>query len=159
VTPHRSPVIAAKLAVSGVVGLAFGLVAEGLMAGAASAALAARGIDIQLTSGDYVRLLLGGMVGAAFWTAIGLGVGAIVRNQVATLVGLCAWLLLVEEILPDSAARYTPGTAGVALAIRASGTELASRVPALATGVLALIVCAAAVSVAGWRSTLDRDAT
>jgi ABC-2 type transport system permease protein len=91
VTPTRWPVIVAKLAVSGSVGLVFGLVAGGLMAGAAGAGLAARGIDIQLTSDDYVRLLVGGMAAAALWAIVGLGVGAVVRNQIATVVGLCTW--------------------------------------------------------------------
>jgi hypothetical protein len=159
VTPRRTPVIAAKLAVSGLVGLVFGLVAEALMAGAASAALAARGIDIQLTSSDYVRLIIGGMAAAGLWATIGLAIGAIVRNQVATLVALCAWLLIIEEILPDSAARYTPGAAGTAFAIQASGTEIGNVVPTLAAGVLVLVLCAAVASVAGWRATLDRDVT
>jgi ABC-2 type transport system permease protein len=158
VTPRRSPVFVAKLAVSGIVGLVFGLVAEALMAGAASAALAARGIDIQLTGGDYVQLLVGGMAAAALWATIGLGVGAFVRNQVATLVGLCAWLLLVEHLLPSDAAQYLPGAAGLALAIRASNTQLAPTVPTLVTGALALVCYAAAASAVGLRAVLHRDA-
>jgi ABC-2 type transport system permease protein len=158
VTPRRSPVLVAKLAVSALVGLVFGLFAEGLMAGAASAALAGRGIAIQLTSSDYTRLLLGGMVAAALWAMIGLGVGALVRNQIPVLVGLCAWLLLVEQLLPADAARYTPGAAGLGLAISASGTQLADTVPAIATGLAVLACSTIAVSAAGWRATLQRDA-
>jgi hypothetical protein len=156
VTPRRWPVIAAKLAVSGLLGLLFGLVAEGLMAGAASVAFAARGIDIQLTSGDYTQLLVGGMAAAALWATIGLGVGALVRNQVATLVGLCAWVLVTEHILelvPD-VGRLAPGAAGLALATETSDTQLAP-----AAAVLALLLYAAAASVAGWLATLRRDVT
>jgi ABC-type transport system involved in multi-copper enzyme maturation permease subunit len=158
VTPRRSPVIAAKLAVSGLTGLVFGLVSTGLMAGAVSVALAARGIDNQLTSGDYVRLLVGGMAAAALWATIGVGVGALVRNQVSTLVGLCAWLLLVEHLIPSDVARYSPGNAGLALAIQAASTQLAPSVSTLAVGALALPLYAAAASVIGWRATLHRDA-
>ena len=158
VTPRRTPVIAAKLAVSALTGLVFGLIAEALMAGAVSVALAARGIDNQLTSGDYIRLLGGGMAAAALWATIGVGVGALVRNQVSALVGLCAWLLLVEHLIPSDAARYTPGNAGLALAIEASHTQLAPSVSTLAVGALALPLYAAAVSAAGWRATLRRDA-
>src|SRR5262249_17295063 len=57
VTPSRGPVLAAKLAVSALAGILFGLLAEGLMAGATTAALSARGIDIQLARGDYLQLL------------------------------------------------------------------------------------------------------
>jgi ABC-2 type transport system permease protein len=158
VTPRRSPVLASKLAVSGLIGLIFGLVAEGLMAGAASAALAGRGITIELTSGDYTRLLIGGMVAAALWATIGLGIGALVRNQIPALVGLCAWLLLVEHLFPADVVRYMPGAAGLGLAIKASGTQLADTVPTLVTGVVVLACCAVAVSAAGWRATLERDA-
>jgi hypothetical protein len=158
VTPRRTPVFTAKLAVSALTGLAFGLVATGLMAGAVSVALAARGIDNQLTSGDYLRLLVGGMAAAALWATIGVGVGALVRNQVSTLVGICAWLLLVEHLIPSDVARYTPGSAGLALAIQASQTQLAPSVSTLAVGALALPLYAAAASALGWRATLHRDA-
>src|SRR5262249_22230236 len=81
--------------------------------------LSARGIDNQLSAADYLQLLAGGTAAAALWATIGLGIGALVRNQVATLVGLCAWMLLVENLLlpfiPD-AGRLTPGAAGLALA-------------------------------------------
>jgi ABC-type transport system involved in multi-copper enzyme maturation permease subunit len=152
VTPRRSPVIAAKLVVSGLMGLVFGLFAEGLMAATASAAYAARGIDIQLTGGDYVQLLVGGTAAAALWAGIGLGLGALVRNQIAVLVGLCAWILLVENLLSfvPSVARYAPGAAGLALAGKPD--ELSA-----ALGTLMLVLYAGAVSAAGWLATLRRD--
>src|SRR6266508_3439779 len=74
VTPRRGPVLAAKLAVGALAGILFGLLAEGLMAGATTAALSVRGIDNQLAGGDYVQLLAGGTIAAALWAMIGLGV-------------------------------------------------------------------------------------
>ncbi|HEY3669599.1 MAG TPA: ABC transporter permease [Acidimicrobiia bacterium] len=158
VTPRRTPVITAKLTASGLTGLVFGLVATGLMAGAVTVAFAARGIDNHLTSSDYLRLLAGGMAAAALWATIGVGVGALFRNQVSTLVGICAWLLLVEHLIPSDVARYTPGNAGLALAIQATHTQLAPSVSTLAVGALALPLYAAAASVIGWRTSLHRDA-
>src|SRR5262249_56899357 len=70
VTPSRGPVLAAKLAVSALAGILFGLLAEGLMAGATTAALSARGIDIQLARGDYLQLLAGGTAAAGAWGRI-----------------------------------------------------------------------------------------
>jgi len=152
VTPRRGPVIAAKLAVSGLAGLVFGLLAEGLMAAMTTAALALRGIPNQLDSGDYLQLLTGGTAAAALWATIGLGLGALVRNQVGTLVGLCAWILLVENLLlfVPGVARYTPGAAGLALAGRPD------ELPA-AAGALMLILYAGAASASGWLATLRRD--
>lgn len=158
VTPPRTPVVVAKMVVSALTGLVFGLVAEGVMAAAASAVLAGRGIAIQLTAGDYTRLVFGGMAAAALWATIGLGVGAIVRNQIPTLIGLVAYMLFVEHLLPAGWARYTPGAGGLALALNAARTELAGSVPGPAIGVVVLVCCASAASVAGWRATLQRDA-
>jgi ABC-2 type transport system permease protein len=146
-------VLAAKLAISALVGIAFGLVAEAFMAGDAAVAFAARGIDNQLTGGDYLQLLAGGAAAAAFWAAAGVGVGALIRNQVGALVGLCAWMFLVEStsesFVPDFG-RLLPGSAGLALA--GNSDELSS-----AAGALLLIVYAAAAAAAGWRATLSRD--
>jgi ABC-2 type transport system permease protein len=155
VTPRRGPVLVAKLAVAALVGIGFGLLAEALMAAATTAALAARGIDNQLASGDYLQLLMGGTAAAAVWATIGLGVGALARNQVATLVGLCAWLLLVENLLlpfVPSVGRFTPGAAGLALA-----GSIADELLAPGPAALVLSLFAAAVFAAGWVSTLRRD--
>lgn len=153
VTPRRSPVIAAKLVISGLAGIAFGLLAEALMAGAATVGLAARGIDNQLTGGDFLQLLAGGAAAAALWAAIGVGVGALVRTQVGAVVGLCVWMFLVESVsegfVPD-AARLLPG--GVGLALAGNSDELSA-----AVGALLLVLYAAAVSAAGWLETLRRD--
>jgi hypothetical protein len=153
VTPRRGPVIAAKLAISALVGTVFGLLAEGLMAADAAVGLAARGIDIQLTGGDYLQLLAGGATAAALWAAGGVGVGALVRNQVGAVAGLCAWMFLVESttesFIPDLG-RLLPGGAGNALA--GNTDELSA-----AVGGLFLVLYAAAVSAAGWLAILRRD--
>jgi ABC-2 type transport system permease protein len=153
VSPRRGPVIAAKLAISGLVGVVFGLLAEALMTVAATAGFAARGIDNQLTGGDYLQLLTGGATAAALWAVAGVGVGALLRNQVGAIVGLCAWMFIVESVsegfVPD-AARFLPG--GVGLALAGNTDELSA-----AAGALLLLGYAAATSAAGWFSTLRRD--
>jgi ABC-2 type transport system permease protein len=153
VTPRRGPVLAAKLAVGVLVGIVFGLLAELLMAGDAAVAYAARGIDNQLTGGDYLQLLAGGGAAAALWAAAGVGIGALVRNQVGVLVGLCAWMFLVESVsesfVPDFA-RLLPGGAGLALA--GNSDELSAALAALV-----LVLYAAAAAAAGWLATLRRD--
>lgn len=155
VTPRRGPVVAAKLLVGMVAGLLAGLVAEGLMAGAATAAFSARGIQVGLVGHDYAQLLAGGAAAAALWAAIGLGVGALASNQVGTLVGLLAWSLLVENLLlafVPGAGRFSPGSAGVALAGKAA-EHLLSPGPAA----LVLVGYAVVVAAAGWRAVLRRE--
>ena len=153
VTPRRGSVLAAKLVISGLVGIIFGLLAEGLMAGAATVAFSARGITNHLTGGDYLQLLVGGAAAAALWAVVGVGVGALVRNQVAVLVGLCTWMFLVENLSSSfvpGVARFLPG--GLGLALAGNDTKLSA-----AIAVLLLVLYAAAVSAAGWAATTRRD--
>ena len=153
VEPRRSPVLAAKLAIGALTGLVFGLLAEGLMAGFAAIAFSLRGIPNQLTAGDYTRILLGGATAAALWAILGVGVGALVRNQVATLVGLCAWMFLVESVsegFVPNAAKLMPGGAGLSLA----GNE---HKLSLALAALLLVIYTAAAAAVGWVTTLRRD--
>lgn len=153
--PRRSTVIAAKAVTVAVFGAAVGLLATGVTAGVGSIALAGRGLTVQLGGGDYAQLVVGGAAGAALWAVLGLGVGAIVRSQVPTVVGLLAWVLFVENLLADlpGVHRFAPGALAQALAgQRNSGTL---RSPALAAGLLVLI--AAAVIAAGSAATTRRD--
>jgi ABC-type transport system involved in multi-copper enzyme maturation permease subunit len=155
VEPRRSPVLAAKLAVSALTGLVYGLLAEGLMAAFAAIAFSVRGIPSELSTTDYTRVLLGGAAAAALWAILGVGVGALVRNQVATLVGLCAWMFLVESVsegFVPGAAKLMPGGAGLSLA----GNE-----HKLSLGIAALLLISYTMAAAagGWITTLRRDVT
>ena len=75
VEPRRSPVLTAKLAISALTGLVYGLLAEGLMATFAAIGFSLRVIPNQLTGSDYTRILLGGAAEAALWAILGVGVG------------------------------------------------------------------------------------
>jgi ABC-type transport system involved in multi-copper enzyme maturation permease subunit len=160
-TPRRARVIAAKVTASALAGTAVGVLAQALTAGVETAGLGARGISIHLGGGDYVQLLAGGAVGGALFATIGVGVGAIVRNQVATVVGLCVWLLFVEPILlgdlPD-AGKFAPGASAGAIA-GAIQTQIASDLVAPALGVVLLVAYAAVAAMAGALATTRRDVT
>jgi ABC-2 type transport system permease protein len=81
VTPRRTRVIAAKVGASMLAGVGVGVLAEALTAGGEAVGLAARGVEVELTGGDYAQLVAGGAAAAAFFAAIGVGVGAAVRNR------------------------------------------------------------------------------
>jgi ABC-2 type transport system permease protein len=158
-TPRRPRVIAAKVAASALAGTAIGLLAQTLTAGGEAAGLAARGIAIELDSGDYAQLLAGGALASALFAVIGVGVGALVRNQVAALVGLCVWLLFLEPILLGdlpAAGKFAPGASAGAIA-GAIQTEIADNLVAPALGVLLLAVYAAVAAAAGSTATTRRD--
>jgi ABC-2 type transport system permease protein len=117
-TPARGRVVGAKVLASLVVGIAFGALGAGIALGTGTAIVRARGYGVLLDSGDVRSLLLGGIVMSALWAALGVGLGALVRNQVAAIVGLFAWVFVVEilvfQYLPGLG-RYAPGAAGTAM--------------------------------------------
>jgi ABC-type transport system involved in multi-copper enzyme maturation permease subunit len=158
VTPLRRRVVAAKVWASMLIGAGFGLVGGAVAAGVGMVALRARGIDVRLDAGDYALLVAGGAAATALWAAIGVGVGALVRNQVPVLVGLCAWLLFVENLLVGDIAgvgnvgRLLPGAAGKAISGQDPNTLLAP-----AVGLLLLALYATAAAVAGCLATSHRD--
>lgn len=159
VTPDRGRVIAAKAAASIVLGTGFGLAAAALTAGIGTAVLRNRGIDVQLDAGDYALLLAGGAAATALSAAIGVGIGAIVRNQVPALVGITTWLLFFENLLIGDVAGLggfgplLPGAAARAISGQNPDVLLA---PGVALVVLALYAAAAAL--AGSLITSRRDA-
>jgi ABC-2 type transport system permease protein len=155
VSPGRGRVVAAKVWASALIGGGFGLAAAALAAGTGSAVLGARGIDLRLDAGDYALLVAGGTAASALWATIGVGVGAIVREQVPTLIGISAWLLFVEGLFGENlveVSRFAPGTLGIAISGQEPDALLA---PGLSVFLLALY--ALAVAAAGWLLTTRRD--
>lgn len=159
VTPWRGRVVAAKACVSTLIGAGYGLIGGIVATGAGTWALQARGIDIRLDRGDDVLLVVGSAAAAALWAAIGLGVGAVVRNQVPTLVGICAWLLFVEGLLAGDVAdglgdvgRLLPGAAAAAISGQDPGTSLVPWV-----GFVVLAAYAIVATIAGTLAISRRD--
>jgi ABC-2 type transport system permease protein len=146
--PQRGRVIAAKALVSMAGGLIFGLIATGVAVGIGTLVLDARGVTIALDARDYTLLITGGPAAAALWGIIGLGIGAMVRNQVVAIVGIFVWLQIIENLLLDSAptvSRFMPGALGEAITGQRTG---ALHTPAL--GALLLALYAAAALAGGW---------
>jgi ABC-type transport system involved in multi-copper enzyme maturation permease subunit len=154
-TPRRARVVAAKVAAALLAGVVFGVVAEGLGFGIGYAALSGRGITFALNGGQVTLLVLGTVAGVALWGAIGVGLGAIVRNQVGAVIGILAWGFVVEPLLfafVPSVGRFGPAHAQDALTGLAANHDL----PAVAGGVV-LVGWAAALSVAGISLVARRD--
>lgn len=158
VTPDRGRIVAAKIWASMLIGIGFGIAGSVVAAGVGTAALGACGIDVRLDLGDYALLVGGGAMASALWAAIGVGVGAVVRNQVPALVGICVWILFIENLLvgdiagAGSIGRLLPGAAGKAISGLDSGTLLAP-----AAGLVVLAVYAAVAAAAGSLATARRD--
>jgi ABC-2 type transport system permease protein len=158
VIPRRARVIWAKVLVCVLAGAVLGLAAGAVAAAAGTAALRARGIDTRLDGVDYTLLVAGSGAAAALWAAIGVGVGALLRHQVPTVVGICAWLLFVEGLLAGdlvglgTVGKFLPSSAAAAI----SGQEPGRLLPP-GVGALLLAMYAAVAAVAGSLATSRRD--
>lgn len=155
-TPQRGRVLFAKTVVVAVTGIAIGALATAVAAGTGTLFMHFRGVTIHLHTGDYVLLILGGAAAAAFWAVIGLGIGAVVRNQVPAIVGMFVWVLFVENLLDGgfpAAGKFAPAALGRAIAGASSDGTL--HTPAFA---LVLLAGYAGVALAaGWFTTTHRD--
>ena len=92
-------------------------VAMVLAALALGTALGGEGQD--LSGSDYATIAGGGLIVAVLSTALGVGVGVLVRNQVAGVVGALIWLFilspvlgLIDEQLPNYTTLPAAGVAG-----------------------------------------------
>ena len=157
VTPGRARVIAAKVVASLLMGIAFGLVAIGLSLGIGYAILAGRGIDFALDTSHVLLLVLGTLLMTALWAALGVGLGAVVTNQVFAVIGVIIWAFFVDNLLralvPD-VGRFTPVGASDSVTAGFADYLLA---PAL--GGLLLLAYAGAFVAAGAVRVAHRDVT
>ncbi|MFI6674250.1 ABC transporter permease [Kribbella sp. NPDC050470] len=115
-TPRRGRVVIAKVIAYALAGLGYGVATVGVSVAIAVPWLAAKGIDIDLAGNGLPQTLVGVCVGLAIFTVVGVGIGALVRNQVAAVVGLLVYSLVIESfvsVLPHirDYYRYFPGGA------------------------------------------------
>ena len=154
-TAQRPRVLAAKLVAGLLAGLGFGVVGEGVGFAIGYLLLEARGISLALSGGDVALLILGTLAATALWGAIGVGLGAIVRNQVGAVIGLLAWGFIVDNLLfglVPSVGRFTPTRAQDAL-IGLTTEHLLSP----AAGGLVLVAWVAALALIGLPLVARRD--
>ncbi len=154
-TAGRPRVLAAKLVAGLLAGLVFGVVGEGVGFAIGYLLLDARGISFALSGGDVALLILGTLAATALWAAIGVGLGAIVRNQVGAVIGLLAWGFIVDNLLfglVPSVGRLTPTRAQDAL-IGLTTDHLLSP----AAGGLVLVAWVAALALIGLPLVARRD--
>jgi ABC-2 type transport system permease protein len=156
-TPRRGQVVLAKLLASALAGLTFGLVAEGLGFLVGWLILNLRTIPMALSGSEVVLLVGGTVAGAVLWGTLGVSLGLVVRSQVGAMLGVLAWILVVEPLvfgLVPAVGRWLPGQAVNAL----SGVTTAHLL-APTLGGLVLAAWAAVLGLVGAKSLARRDVT
>ena len=159
VTPDRGRVVAAKLVAYPLAGIALALTTLAVTAAVGAGWLAAMGITPSLLDARLGRVVGVALLGAGLCGLVGVGVGALVRNQVAALVGTLVWVLVVEGLLmglvnAPSLGRWLPSAAAAAAITSPGGAHL-SRL----AGTLVFAGYGLALALAGTRLMVRRDIT
>lgn len=131
VTPKRGQVVLSKLITYLGISLLFAIVVNAVVLAVALPWLSGKGSPITL-NGDHLAVLLGAVGGAALYGMVGVGIGALLRNQVAAVVGALVYLFVAEPILrsvPATAAayKYLPGGALESITATVGTTDLLQR--------------------------------
>ena len=171
--PRRERVLAAKLIVIALAGAAFGVFGLVGSIGAGAPLLAAFGVDPLLGEADTWLLAGRIVIACALWAIVGVGVGALIPNQIAAIVVVLAFTQFVEPILrlgtsiwewTANVGKFLPGAASDALVGSSIFTSLGAATASTQAlewwqGGLVLLGIAAIVTVAGYLTTWRRDIT
>jgi len=169
-TPDRRRVLGAKAIATAFVGACYGL-AAGIVATAVGLAfVAAHGDPVTVGAATMIGHIAGAGAGAALLAALGVGVGSLIRSQLAGVIGVFVWCLVIESILGGSLSAirpYLPYTAattlgGAKLGAGAFGpgysVSAQQALPFLAAAALLAAVAAAVAAIAS-RTTVRGDIT
>ncbi|WP_037357804.1 ABC transporter permease [Amycolatopsis orientalis] len=118
--PRRWRILVAKLAAFAIGGLCYGLVTAAAAGLALYGSAAVHGVAVGLAPATVAELLLRMAAAMTIYTVLGVGIGALLRNQVAALAVVIGYLYVVELALlaiPGVNAIYPwlPGGATAAL--------------------------------------------
>jgi ABC-2 type transport system permease protein len=171
--PRRGRVLAAKLIVIALAGGIFGVFGLIGSMGAGAPLLAAFGVDPLLGESDTWAMAGRIIIASALWAIIGVGVGALIPNQIAAIVVVLAFTQFVEPILrfgtsiwewTANVGKFLPGAASDALVGSSIFTSLGAATASTQAlewwqGGLVLLGIAAVVTIAGYLTTWRRDIT
>ena len=159
IEPRRGRVIVAKLVVAAVVGVIYGLACSALTAAIMAPWFAALHVTIGWISNGVLLSMVGDLTVIAIFAVVGVGVGVLVRNQIAAVIGVLVYLFVLEplvSIIPviKNAYPYLPGAAGAAItgASRGNLTHLDA-----VQGGLVLLGWGLFFALCGWVLTIRRD--
>ena len=159
--PGRGRLVTAKLAAYGLIGAAAGLISALAALAVTAAWWSAKGGAFGLSAAASWQTLGGGVAANIAFAAVGVGLGALVRNLAGAVAAALAWIALVEgiagQLLGPGLARWLPFSASEALD-RANLTSASGLLPQWGGG-LVVLCYAAAFSAAAVITTLKRDVT
>jgi ABC-2 type transport system permease protein len=159
-TPGRAQVIGAKLIAYPLFGALAGLVASGVGLGVAAAWWSAKGVPFAWGDSMMWTAIGGGIAANAAFAAIGVGLGALVRNLVGAIAIALAWIAVVEGIvgqLVGNLARWLPFNASQALSGGDGQDMLATHLLPRSGGGVVLVAYAVLFAAAALATSVRRD--
>ena len=122
-TPRRARVVWGKAGAHLLVGVGYGVMATVVALLAGAVVIAIRGYDLGLGTPGLWRAVLLGVLAVGLWTLLGLGVGTLIRNQVAAILVALAVAFIVEPLAGlalsaadlDDIAKFLPSSASSAM--------------------------------------------
>lgn len=170
-TPNRRRVLVAKATVGAGAGAIFGALSALIATAVGLIFVAAHGYNVVLGVGTLGGHAAGAVLGAALFGAIGVAIGTLIRSQLAGVIGMFVWALVIESLVGGlfTAVRpYLPYTAATTLAgIKLGGAALgpahglsgvAGPLPFAAAAALVAFI-ALSILVLAAETTLQRDIT
>jgi ABC-2 type transport system permease protein len=166
ISPSRWTLVTAKMITYALVGAAYSLACVVVELAIAAPWLSAKGFHVSFTSGPALHALVAAFVIVTLHGLIGMGAGALMKNQiVAVTVGLL-FLLVLENLIVaipkvKSAFPYTPSGAANSLIATNADDRVVNHVHLLpvAGGVVVLVLWALIPAIIGAAYTLNRDIT
>ena len=164
-TPSRWAIVTAKMITYAVLGILYALVAVLTQVAIAVPWLSSKHVTVDFGNSDVRHAVLGVFGVVALFGIVGLGIGALLRNQIVAVVVGVVFLLVVENIfiaIPGvkHVYPYLPGGAVNAI-LHTTGTDTVNGVTLLGTagGVVVLLLWAFVPAIAGAAFSMNRDIT
>jgi hypothetical protein len=159
--PLRGRVIGAKLVVAAAVGLLYAAGCAVTVLAIMVPWLATQGAPIGWISNGVLLALALSALTVVMYAVIGIGVGALVRNQIAAVIGSLAYLFVIEPLISvipyvKDAYEYLPGAAAAALVGTGGGAGSGLQLTQLQGG-LVFAGWSLLFAVLGWLVTVRRD--
>jgi quinol-cytochrome oxidoreductase complex cytochrome b subunit len=164
-TPSRWSLVSAKLLTYAIVGVAYSAVCLAVQLAIALPWLSSKHITVTLADPDVRRAIFGLPLVFALFAIVGIGVGALLRNQIVAVSVSLIFLLVIENLIAvipgvRRAYAYTPSGAVTSILFPAH-TEGTGNLNLLGPigGVVVLVLWAFVPAIVGARFSMNRDIT
>lgn len=165
-TPSRWAIVTAKMITYAITGAVFALFALLAEAAVGMPWLSSKGIPVHLSDGHVQHAIFGTFGVIALFGIVGLGVGALLRNQIVAVVVGIVFLVVLENVLlaipgVKHAWPYTPEGGTQAILYTQGDNSPVDGVHLLSTGagVVVLLLWAFIPAIIGAAVTMNRDIT